>query len=495
MGLSSNMRDLSRRAFFVLFLCVLTTPFLTTAFTPIEDVEELVARVDLSSVPNALDKLLKDGYDVDHHPHDEGTEAEVYGSAQDMQRLAEEGFSFRMVESESKAAHTRAMQENEEVKRSLEAAMGSPLLEPSRYYNYQDLTNFLDDVTTNRCPNITKKFSIGQTLNNRQIWGIEISDNAGVNEPLEPEFKLIGNIHGDEVVGRMILIYYIDYLCTNYGKTDDKGTRVTNIIDNTHIYIIPSINPDGFERGTRSNSRGIDLNRDFPDQFSSNQNTPNGRQLETQAMMAWTASRHFVLSASYHGGAVVANYPWDGNANYQSGRYSACPDDRVYKELASTYANTHSWMSRSNEFTNGITNGAEWYVLYGGMQDWNYLWYACLELTLEVSDIKYPSASSLMTYWNENLEAMLVYTEIPNKMGVRGTVTDASGKPLAATVQVDSLRAAITDPEHGDYYKIIPAGTYQITASATGYKSTTKTLNIPLDQSSQQVVNFVLQKN
>ena len=37
------------------------------------------------------------------------------------------------------------------------------------------------------------------------------------------------------------------------------------------------------------------------------------------------------------------------------------------------------------EFPNGgTTNGANWYPIYGSMQDWNYVVGRCLELTLEL---------------------------------------------------------------------------------------------------------------
>lgn len=65
----------------------------------------------------------------------------------------------------------------------------------------------------------------------------------------------------------------------------------------------------------RWNSLGFDLNRNFPDHFVEN----NVRiQEETQLVMDWIHQTQFVLSANIHGGALVANYPYD---NYVNGEY------------------------------------------------------------------------------------------------------------------------------------------------------------------------------
>jgi predicted deacylase len=77
-----------------------------------------------------------------------------------------------------------------------------------------------------------------------------------------PNFKYIANMHGDEVVGRELLIRLITHLLNNYGHND----TITYLIDNTHIYLMPSMNPDGFELGQRENANNVDLNRNFPDQ-------------------------------------------------------------------------------------------------------------------------------------------------------------------------------------------------------------------------------------
>lgn len=46
------------------------------------------------------------------------------------------------------------------------------------------------------------------------------------------------------MVGREMLITLIQYMLVNYGKNPE----ITHLIDNTRIHIMPSMNPDGYER-------------------------------------------------------------------------------------------------------------------------------------------------------------------------------------------------------------------------------------------------------
>lgn len=65
----------------------------------------------------------------------------------------------------------------------------------------------------------------------------------------------------------------------------------------------------------------------------------------------------------------------------------------------------------SEKFPNGIVNGAVWYVVPGGMQDYNYIHTNCLEITLEVGCFKFPFEKELPTYWMDNRESLLQFME------------------------------------------------------------------------------------
>ncbi|KAL0174485.1 hypothetical protein M9458_030453, partial [Cirrhinus mrigala] len=111
-----------------------------------------------------------------------------------------------------------------------------------RHHHYNDMELFLKKFSS-EYSSITRLYSIGKSVQKRSLWVMEISDNPGVHELGEPEFKYIGNMHGNEVVGRELLLNLIEYLCRNYG-TDPA---ITQLIDSTRIHIMPSMNPDGYE--------------------------------------------------------------------------------------------------------------------------------------------------------------------------------------------------------------------------------------------------------
>jgi predicted deacylase len=249
-------------------------------------------------------------------------------------------------------------------------------------------------------PEISNMFSIGKSSQNRDLWVIKISKDVGVNDS-RPEFKFIANMHGDEIVGREMMVRLIKDLLTGYGK----DPQITNLIDRVQIYIMPSMNPDGAFAAKRGNGKNVDLNRDFPD-FSTRDNSEalEKRQPETQAVMKWQRSRNFVLSANFHGGAEVVNYPWDTVA-------ARFEKEAYVKELSLEYAGLSPYIAASTAFKNGITNGYAWYEVNGGMQDWSIHWRKDLQITVEVSDDKWPAYTMVDYYYNQNKPALLRFIE------------------------------------------------------------------------------------
>ena len=343
------------------------------------------------------------------------------------------------------------------------------------YHTYDELTTELRNLAL-QYPEICLLVSIGKSVLGRDLWMMKISDNVTVEE-YEPEFKYISTMHGNEPLGMELCLYLIHHLLENY----NIDSRVTNLVDETEIWIMPLMNPDGYVSRQRQNANGYDLNRNFPDRISDPVNTTDGREPETQAVMNFSNSHSFVLSANFHTGALVVNYPYDSNqlGNYV---YTACPDDALFIKLSRTYSRHNPRMWNSAYFPDGITNGALWYVIYGGMQDWNYVWMGCNEVTIELSDNKFPDVSLLPSLWDDNRESMLSYMEAIH-WGVRGIVSDAyTGQPLAASIEVVGIdHTVFSDPDLGDYYRMLLPGEYALRFSAEGY-ITRELTNIPVQK-------------
>lgn len=331
-------------------------------------------------------------------------------------------------------------------------------------------------------PTLCKLDSIGTTVQGRKLYVVKISDNVLVDEA-EPEFFYTSTMHGDETTGYVLMLRLIDYLLSNYG-TD---SRVTNLVNNLAIYINPNANPDGTYQGgnntvnssTRYNANGYDINRNFPDpRAGSNPNGPH--QPETVAMMNFASSRNFLLSANFHGGIELANFPWDTWTSSTNPH----ADHNWFYTISRQYADFAQANSPSGYFTgenNGVTHGGDWYVVAGGRQDYMNYFHHCREVTLEISNTKNPNSSNLPNYWNYNQEAMLSYMEWLYT-GIQGTVKDEEGNPLSAVITIvghdKDNSNVVTNPLYGNYIRMIAPGTYNVTYSAEGYINQTHTITV-----------------
>lgn len=101
------------------------------------------------------------------------------------------------------------------------------------------------------------------------------------------------------------------------------------------------------------------------------------------------------------------------------------------------------------------------------MQDYNYIWAQCFEITLELSCCKYPREEELPIYWNENKASLIEYIKQVH-LGVKGQVFDRNGNPLPNVIVEVQDRKHICPyrtNKFGEYYLLLLPGSYKINVS------------------------------
>ncbi|XP_038670415.1 carboxypeptidase M-like isoform X2 [Scyliorhinus canicula] len=144
--------------------------------------------------------------------------------------------------------------------------------------------------------------------------------------------------------------------------------------------------------------------------------------------------------------------------------------------ISATYSTNHANMFAGHHcsmtFPGGIVNGAQLHTVGGGMQDYNYVWGRCLDITLEQTCCKYPQADELPQLWNDNKAAMLEFMRQIH-LGVKGRVIDENGNPIDNIwIQHEGRDNNIpfTSTQNGKYYRTLLPGNYSMKVSATGYE-------------------------
>uniref|UniRef100_A0A8C2TJT9 AE binding protein 1 n=1 Tax=Coturnix japonica TaxID=93934 RepID=A0A8C2TJT9_COTJA len=337
-----------------------------------------------------------------------------------------------------------------------------------RHHSYKDMRQLMK-VVNEECPTITRIYNIGKSSRGLKIYAMEISDNPGEHETGEPEFRYTAGLHGNEALGRELLLLLMQFLCKEY---QDGNPRVRSLVTETRIHLVPSLNPDGYELAREAGSElgnwalghwteeGFDLFENFPD-LTSPLWAAEERQLvphrfpshhipipehylqedaavavETRAIMAWMEKNPFVLGANLQGGEKFVSFPFDA-ARPQSETAAAprpqdededgerpevheTPDHAVFRWLAISYASAHLTMTETfrggchtQDVTEamGIVQGAKWKPRTGSINDFSYLHTNCFELSIYVGCDKFPHESELHQEWENNRESLLIFME------------------------------------------------------------------------------------
>lgn len=254
------------------------------------------------------------------------------------------------------------------------------------FFTYQEFLDHLDNMAQ-KYPNlITSRVPIDtfQSHESRPIYWLKISDNPGMNEN-EPEVLYTSIHHAREPESLSQLIFFMYYLLENYGSDDE----VTHLVDNTEMYFIPMINPDGYIRNQTTNPNGggmwrknrrdngdgtfgVDLNRNYGYNWGLNNQgsspvTDNETyrgpapfsEPETQAVKWFCEQHDFIFALNYHSFGNYLIYPW----GFQ--QYPLTPDSTEFIAFAEN-------MCAYNEYTFGTGFETVGYSTNGDSDDWMY---------------------------------------------------------------------------------------------------------------------------
>jgi predicted deacylase len=185
-----------------------------------------------------------------------------------------------------------------------------------QYKSYEQTCDFLKECMRNH-PNLIKIKSIGKTHEDRDIMLATVTLNVE-NSSLKPALLYTGTVHAREWIGNELAVSFIDYLLNNY----DKNPRILETLTKNTLYIVPCLNPDGFEysrshfsfwrknrRNNGDGTYGVDLNRNFSIGYQKSKDTSSNvysgpepfSEPETRAMKEFVDNHtNITVALDYH---------------------------------------------------------------------------------------------------------------------------------------------------------------------------------------------------
>lgn len=294
------------------------------------------------------------------------------------------------------------------------------------YHSYQEAEEKLYELAE-RFPHLAQVFSIGQSIEGREIYVVKISDNVTVDET-EPNVFIMGCHHAREWISVEMPLLFAQHLLENYPA--DAGVR--RAVEGAQVYILPIVNPDGLEfsihyyRMWRKNRRyngdfcwGVDLNRNYGyewgyDDIGSSpapisevyRGTGPFSEPETRAIKAFLMGNPPAGALSFHNYGQLILYPW-GYIDEPTA------DDAEMKAIAARMSELIFQVNgRGYTYGPGATTI---YPTNGDSDDWIYAEFGAFSYTIELPPLGFfsggfiTSEAEIALSFAENLPAMIYF--------------------------------------------------------------------------------------
>ncbi|MEU5549101.1 M14 family zinc carboxypeptidase [Micromonospora sp. NPDC047793] len=305
----------------------------------------------------------------------------------------------------------------------------------ANYHDYAEMTAVVNQVVADH-PSIARKVSIGSSYEGRELVAVKISDNVATDEN-EPEILFNAQQHAREHLTVEMAIYLLNLFTDNYGS----DSRITGLVNNREIWIVPTVNPDGSEydiatgsyRSWRKNRQpnsgssyvGTDLNRNWSFNFgccggssgSTSSDTYRGPSAfsapETQAL------RNFVNSRVVGGvQQIKANIDFHTYSELVLWPYGYTTSNTATGMNADQY-NTFATIGQQMAATNGFTpqQSSDLYITDGSSIDWMWATHGIWAYTFELYPGSasgggfYPPDEVIPAQTSRNREAVLILSE------------------------------------------------------------------------------------
>lgn len=244
------------------------------------------------------------------------------------------------------------------------------------YHDYTELTAIL--LTLNAtCPDAVDVFSIGNSVRNRDIYCVRLTNES--NQKVKPEVFFVGYHHAREQISSELPLYFVVYMATHFGLNDS----VTELLNESEIYVVVALNVDGFELfeangRQRKNANNVDLNRNYGHAWEGGMTdlkseTYRGSapfsEPETQAIRDLVLQHNFTYAISFHSGIELILYPWGYT-------HDAPPDKARFTEVA-------TGLSKITMRT-PYKQSSRLYISAGTWDDWMYGVAGVFALTCEI---------------------------------------------------------------------------------------------------------------